>query len=102
MNRFGTIFPKKTAEEIDRDPAYRKVMREMKPLRDMIEPPLTVEERDFLERVRDGRVLKLADRPQDRVRQACRRRGLAEVLTKPRRWAITPAGLSALSKEPRE
>lgn len=102
MNRFGTIFPKKTAEEIDRDPAYRRVMREMKPLRELLEPPLTAEERDFLERVRDGRVLKPADRPQDRVRQSCRRRGFAEVATNPRRWVITPAGRAALEKDPRE
>jgi hypothetical protein len=60
---------------------------------------LTTEERDFLERVRDGRVLKLADRPQDRVRQSCRRRGLAEVVMNPRRWVITPAGRNALDKE---
>lgn len=63
---------------------------------------LTAEERDFLERVRDGRVLKLADRPQDRVRQSCRRRGFAEVAMNPRRWVITPAGRAALEKETRE
>ena len=60
---------------------------------------LTAEERDFLERVRDGRVLKLADRPQDRVRQSCRRRGLAEVAMNPRRWVITESGRNALDKE---
>lgn len=60
---------------------------------------LTDDQRDFLERVRDGRRLKLADRSEDRVRQACRRLGLAEVVMHPRRWIITPSGRSALSKE---
>lgn len=60
---------------------------------------LTSEERDFLERVRDGRVLKLADRAQDLVRQACRRRGLAEVVMTLRRWVITPAGRQALEHQ---
>lgn len=37
MSRFGKLFPKKTPEEIDLDPAYRRVMRELKPLRDAME-----------------------------------------------------------------
>lgn len=59
---------------------------------------LTREQRDFLERVRDGRRLKSADRSEDRVRQFCRQRGLAEVVMNPRRWTITPAGRAALSQ----
>lgn len=58
---------------------------------------LTVEQQDFLERVRDGRRLKSADRAEDRVRQFCRQNGLAEVVMNHRRWAITAAGRSALS-----
>lgn len=56
---------------------------------------------DFLERVQNGRKLKLADRKEDRVRQACRKAGLVEVLPEPRRWFITSACRAALlrSKE---
>lgn len=61
---------------------------------------LTPEHRDFLERVRDHRVLPLADRAQDRVRQFCRQNGLAEVVMKPRRWVITEAGRKALEDQP--
>lgn len=61
---------------------------------------LTPEHRDFLERVRDGRRLGLADRAEDRVRQTCRRRGLAEVIMNPRRWVITEAGRKALEDQP--
>ncbi len=57
---------------------------------------LSPDERDFLERVRDGRRLKLADRQEDRVRQFCRSYGLAKVVMKPRRWVITEAGRDAL------
>jgi predicted N-formylglutamate amidohydrolase len=60
---------------------------------------LTKEQRDFLQRVRDGQPLSLADRREDRVRQYCRRNGLASVLMKPRRWVITTAGRTALEKE---
>lgn len=58
---------------------------------------LTSEQQDFLERVRDGRRLKFADRAEDRVRQLCRQNGLAEVVMNPRRWTLTPAGRAALS-----
>lgn len=61
---------------------------------------LTNEQRDFLERVRDGRRLKSADRSEDRVRQFCRQNGLAEVVANPRRWVITEAGRLALSTNP--
>lgn len=57
-------------------------------------------ERDFLERVRDGRRLKPADREEDKIRQRVRRFGLVEVLMKPRRWSLTEAGSAAL--EPRD
>lgn len=57
-------------------------------------------ERDFLERVRDGRRLKSADREEDKIRQRVRRYGLVEVLMKPRRWSLTEAGRAAL--EPRD
>lgn len=60
---------------------------------------LTKAQRDFLERVRDNRALGPADRNQDRVRQACRRQGLAEVLMNPRRWSLTPAGRAALNTQ---
>ena len=58
---------------------------------------LDSEERDFLERVRSGQPLGLADRRQDRVRQRCRYWGLAKVVQKPRRWVITESGEMALS-----
>lgn len=59
---------------------------------------LTPEQQDFLERVRDGRPLKLADRAEDRVRQFCRNKQLAQVVMNPRRWVITDAGRQALSQ----
>lgn len=58
---------------------------------------LTADERDFLERIRDGRRLKPADRVEDKVRQRMRRAGLAEILTKPRRWSLTEAGRAMLA-----
>lgn len=61
---------------------------------------LTTEQRDFLERVRDGRHLKFASRDEDRVRQWCRRNGFAAVEMNPRRWVITPAGREALKEQP--
>jgi hypothetical protein len=57
---------------------------------------LTDDQIDFLTRVRDGRRLKFADRAEDRVRQSCRRTGLAQVEKVPRRWTITEAGRLAL------
>ncbi|MCZ7488232.1 hypothetical protein [Rhizobium rhizogenes] len=59
---------------------------------------LTKSERDFLERVRDGRPLPSADRKQDRARQSVRRLGFAEVVMRPRRWIITDAGRAALER----
>lgn len=58
---------------------------------------MTADQRDFLERLRDGRKLGVADRAQDKVRQQCRRAGWAEVLMNPRRWTITDAGRRALA-----
>ena len=57
------------------------------------------DERDFLERVRDGRPLRLADRKEDRIRQRMRKYGLAEVVMNPRRWVITDAGRVALQSQ---
>lgn len=59
---------------------------------------LTGGERRFLECVRDGLPLRLADRQEDRLRQKMRRLGLAVVLKQPRRWSVTPAGLAALQE----
>jgi hypothetical protein len=39
MSRFSKLFPQKTAEEIERDPAYKHVRAEMKPLRDSVLNP---------------------------------------------------------------
>jgi len=50
MSRFGRLFPTKTPEEVDRDPVYRQVLREMKPLREAIE---AAGERDYQERMAD-------------------------------------------------
>jgi hypothetical protein len=60
---------------------------------------LNIDELDFLQRVRDGRRLRLADRYQDRVRQRMRRAGLVEVLMEPRRWSITDLGRRALGEQ---
>lgn len=57
---------------------------------------LTEREIDFLTRVRDGRPLRLADRPEDRARQRMSKAGYAECVTGPRRWIITDAGRTAL------
>jgi hypothetical protein len=51
---------------------------------------LTEEQADFLRRVRSGYGLPLADRKQDRLRQALRRN--------PRRWMITAQGNTALGE----
>lgn len=37
MGRWGNLFPKKTPEEIDKDPAYRRVQEELKTLRESLE-----------------------------------------------------------------
>ena len=72
---------------------------------------LTEAHYDFLSRVRDGLRLKLAGRDEDKVRQFCRRHGLAVVLKtprrhglavvlkNPRRWKITEAGRAALKQK---
>ncbi|MFD1944688.1 hypothetical protein [Paradevosia shaoguanensis] len=57
---------------------------------------LTYAQYDFLEALENGWRLKPADDAEDRVRQFCRKNGLAEVLAKPRRWSITPVGRAAL------
>lgn len=57
---------------------------------------LTVGHIDFLERVRDGKPLRLAFRDEDRIRQFCRKYGLAKVEANPRRWVLTAAGEAAL------
>ena len=45
MSRFGRLFPQKTPEEVDRDPAYRKVHAELTTLRDTIlNPSRTMED----------------------------------------------------------
>jgi len=62
---------------------------------------LTEAQRDFLERIRDGRRLRTADRQEDKVRQFCRKNGLAAVAMEPRRWVITEAGRLALSQDPK-
>lgn len=59
---------------------------------------LTNAQSEFLRRLRDHRPLALADRAEDRARQFCRRKGLAEVIPNPRRWAITEAGRAALKE----
>lgn len=59
---------------------------------------MTADERDFLERIRDGRRLEPADRVEDKARQRMRRAGLAEILMKPRRWSLTDAGRAALEQ----
>lgn len=59
---------------------------------------LTNPERDFLERVRDSRPLKIADRKEDKVRQRVKKLGLAECVMGPRRWIITDAGRAALER----
>lgn len=63
---------------------------------------LSEAQRDFLTRVQNGRPLRLADRAEDRVRQSCRRSGLAEIARNPRRWVITEAGRRALSAQERD
>lgn len=57
---------------------------------------LTIGHIDFMERVRDGKSLRLAFRDEDRIRQFCRKHGLAKVEMNPRRWVLTAAGEAAL------
>lgn len=59
---------------------------------------LTSDQSDFLSRVRDGKLLKSADRAEDKVRQFCSRNGLAKVEMNPRRWVITEAGRAAIEE----
>lgn len=53
---------------------------------------LSERENEFVRRLAQGRKLGLADRDEDKARQKVRRLGLAEVLMKPRRWALTAKG----------
>jgi len=57
---------------------------------------LTLTELEFLQRVAEGKQLRVADRFEDRARQRMRRAGFAEVVMNPRRWTITDAGREAL------
>ncbi len=57
---------------------------------------LTDEHVDLIRRIRDRRVLPLADRRQDRIRQQCRKAGLIQCVPNPRRWILTQSGLHAL------
>jgi hypothetical protein len=41
--------------------------------------------------------LRPADRNEDKIRQYCRRKGLAEVKKNPRRWELTARGLEVLN-----
>ncbi len=61
---------------------------------------LDLRQKQFLERIRDGKRLPPANRYEDRARQFCRKNGLAEVLQNPRRWSITDAGRRALDATP--
>lgn len=51
---------------------------------------------DFLRKIDAGERPGLADRRADKVRQGCRRAGLAVIVPKPRRWQITSAGRAVL------
>lgn len=57
---------------------------------------LTKAQTDFLDALVHGQRLRLADRAEDRVRQFCRKNGLAMVVMNPRRWVVTDAGRAAL------
>jgi hypothetical protein len=59
---------------------------------------LTEEHMEVLRRLRDGRVLPLADRKQDRVRQSLRRAHLIKCVMNPRRWIATEYGLKILAR----
>lgn len=63
---------------------------------------LTEKQREFLERLRDDRTLAIADREEDRARQACRKAGLAECVMSPRRWVITAAGRACLQDKEKQ
>lgn len=58
---------------------------------------LTDEHVELIRRIRDGRVLPLADRRQDRIRQKCRKAGLIQCVSSPRRWVVTQMGLHVLA-----
>lgn len=60
---------------------------------------LSEAEQDFLERLRGGRAIGLADRAADKVRQRMRRLGYAKVVMNPRRWVLTDAGRAHLNGE---
>ena len=60
---------------------------------------LTDRERDFLIRLRERQALRPADRDEDKVRQRCRRAGLAYFGGSPCRWHISDAGCAALAAE---
>lgn len=53
---------------------------------------LSEAQKAFLIRVCDDLPLGLADREEDRARQAARRLGLVRVVKKPRRWIALPLG----------
>ncbi|RAL98687.1 hypothetical protein [Agrobacterium sp. MS2] len=54
----------------------------------------------FLIRLANGQHPGIADNAADKVRQFCRRNGLAECVMNPRRWVITEAGRNALKEKP--
>lgn len=57
---------------------------------------LTDDEMDFLNRLKLGTRLKLADRKEDKIRQKMRRLGYAYVIMGPRRWVLTDKGWKAV------
>jgi hypothetical protein len=61
---------------------------------------LTDQELDFLSRLWAGQPLRGADREEDKVRQRCRKAGLAHFGGSPCCWHITDAGRSALVPHP--
>jgi len=44
MSKFGKLFPTKTPEEVDRDPAYRRVQQEMAGVRAAMAPDAPLDE----------------------------------------------------------
>lgn len=59
---------------------------------------LTDAHMDFLDRLKNGRRLPLADRVQDRVRQQLRQAGMIKCVMNPRRWVITDFGHDILRR----
>ena len=55
---------------------------------------LTKAHGEFLWRIANGLQPGLADRAADKVRQKCRRLGLAHIVKNPRHWETTPLGLA--------